>query len=141
FYRLIGEAIAEGKAPLAVAHSEQLARGVDLDFAIRSSRFVARRHLYERVGGFCATIPFAASWEMFQRLAQTAGVAPVSVPVATHGRDEPSSRVSEAFTGYGEEVLHWLAAIELVRDIADLTPSDVTALHDRCARQAADLLC
>jgi hypothetical protein len=140
FYRLMGKAITEGGAPLAVAHSEQLARGVDLDFAIRSSRFVARRHLYERVGGFCATIPLAASWEMFQRLAQTAGMAPVSVPDATHGRDERSTRPSEALAGYGEEVLHWLAAIELVRDIADLARSDVTALYDRCARQAADLV-
>jgi hypothetical protein len=140
FYRLMGEAVTDEHTALAVAHGGQLDRGIDLDFAMRPACFVARRHLYERAGGFCATMPFAASWEMFQRLAHTAGVAPVSVPVATQDGDARSTSPSEPFARYGEEVLQWLAAIDLVCDIADLPPSDVAALHDRCARQAADVV-
>jgi hypothetical protein len=139
FYEVMGNSITEGDAALAVAHADQLDRGIDLDFAMRPARFVARRHLYERAGGFCATMPFAASWEVFQRLAHTAGMAPVSVQFPP-GPELRDAGPSETFTGYGEEVIHWLAAIDLVRDITDLTPSDVAALYDKCALQAADLV-
>ena len=84
-------------------------------------------------------MPFAAAWEMFQRLAHTAGMAPVSVPVPLHPAPEARRRLVPAFAGYGEEVVQWLAAIDLVCDTVGLTPSDVVGLHDRCATQAADL--
>ena len=126
FYEAMAAAVAAPGVALAVAHP------LPLDFAVRSSSFVAARHLYEQAGGFCATIPFAAAWEIVQRLAHTAGGSPVSVPVPA-----PEGAGSPAFAGYGEEVVHWLAAIDLVRDIAGI---DIAALHDRCAARAADLV-
>ena len=136
FYRVVGEAIAGEPAELAVT-SGPFRNCTDLDFMVRSARFVARRHLYEQVGGFCATVSSAAPWEMLQRLAGAAATAPVSVP---HACEVPGTGPAREFGDYGEAVIHWLAAIDLVRDVADLTATDVAALHDRCAIRAADLV-
>jgi hypothetical protein len=132
FYAAMGDAIAGGGA-VAVAHG----CGTALDFAMRPSRFVANRELYEVAGGFCATIPCAAAWEGLQRLAHTAGMAPVSVPMSPPG---PEGRANGPSAGYGEEVRHWLAAIDLVGEMASLAPPDLASLRDRCALQAADLV-
>jgi hypothetical protein len=140
FYRVIGDAIADGHTELAVAQPDERERCLDLDFMLRASRFAARRHLYERAGGFCATVPFAASWEMLQRLAHAAPDAQAQVSVPPHDPEGPGPYLSGVFPGYGEEVVHWLAAIDLVRDLADLSPPDVAALHNRCAMRAADLV-
>jgi hypothetical protein len=102
---------------------------------MRPARFVAGRHLYECAGGFCATIPFAAPWEAFQRLVHAAGVPPVPVPMAA-----PDPAPSPAHHGYGEEVRQRLAAVDLVAEMASLAPSEITVLQDACARQAAALV-
>jgi hypothetical protein len=138
-YVVMGDAITKAHAELVVAHDE-LRCGTDLDFAMRPARFVARRDLYERAGGFCGSLPFAAAWELFQRLAHAAETGPISVRTPAQGTDIRDAAPAQAFTGYGEEVIHWLAAIELVRCRADLTPSDVAALYDRCALRATDLV-
>jgi hypothetical protein len=142
FYEAMGAAVTAPGVPLAVGHQGHLERALDLDFAMRSSWFVAARHLYEQAGGFCASMPFAAPWEMFQRLAHTAAMPPASVPVPLplHPAPAHTAGSSPASLGYGEEVVHWLAAIDLVCDTAVLPPTDVVGLHDRCARRAAELV-
>jgi hypothetical protein len=140
FYQVIGDAIADGHAELAVTQPDTALRCVDLDFRLHASCFVARRHLYERAGGFCATVPLAASWEMLQRLAHTAATAPAPVSIPFNDADLPGTRLRGVFSGYGEEVVHWLAAVDLARDLADITLSDVAALYDRCAIDAAELV-
>ncbi|HUS21603.1 MAG TPA: glycosyltransferase family 2 protein [Aeromicrobium sp.] len=140
FYEATGEAVKAPGVALVVAHGPHLDHAIDLDFGMRSSCFVAARALYEQAGGFCATIALAAAWEIVQRLAHTARRAPTSVSVASHPVPGSDARPSSAFAGYGEEVVHWLAAIDLVSDVAGLTAADVAALHDRCAAGAAHLV-
>lgn len=138
FYEVMGTELMTGSVELAVACADLRDRGVDLDLTTSPARFVARRDLYERAGGFCATMPFAASWEMLRRLTHAATTSPVLVPTPYDHRS-PGAGPSGPFAGYGEEVLHWWAAIDLVCDLVGISPSEVTALHDRCAVQAADL--
>jgi len=140
FYRDVGQAIANVHTELAVAHTDLCSRSIDLDFAMPSAHFVARRHLYERAGGFCATVSSAASWEMLQRLAHAASTAAVWVSVKSTNSDMQPTGTSDAFVGLGEQVVHWLAAIDLVRELGSLATSDISLLHDRCATRAADLV-
>jgi hypothetical protein len=142
FYELMGKAIADGGASVAVAVAgpDQLDRATELDFAVRPAAFVSRRELFERVGGFCASMPFAAAWEMIQRLSQAAGTEPATTHLPALDTDAAPAPPTESFAGYGEEVLQWLAAIELVRDHTQLAPAAVAALHDRCALRAAALV-
>jgi hypothetical protein len=137
FYDVMGTVLSED-VQLAVACADR-DDGTDVDFSIRPARFVARRDLYERSGGFCATIPFAASWEMLRRLAHTAAAPPVTVRIVP-GEEAAGVGPSGPFVGYGEEVVHWLAAVDLVRERSELRACDVGALHDQCALLAADLV-
>jgi hypothetical protein len=50
------------------------------------------------------------------------------------------ARALGAAIGFGEDVIHWLAAIDLAQEALHLTEADLTALHDRCAARAADLV-
>jgi hypothetical protein len=137
FYSAMIDAVMAPGVALAVAHEPPLDRALDLDFSLRPSCFVAARDVYKRAGGLCATMPLAAAWELVQRLVHAALPATfVSVRV-----DPPASRAVDTtvLAGYGESVLHWLAAIDLAQDIAGLSAPDVAVLHERCAAQGSDL--
>lgn len=121
-------AIESGPAAMAILGTAG-AECWALDLRLPVAAFVARRQLFESAGGFCATAGSAYAWELIQRLAAHSVVAPLVLADLDPMPGEPSS-------GYGEDVIAWLAAIDLARS-SGLPDDRVALLRDRCALQAA----
>ena len=102
-----------------------------LDLATPAAAFVARRELYESAGGFCATAGTAFAWELLQRLAASTLATPLVVPA-------PGLAPMETVIGYGEDVITWLAAIDLAT-ASGLPEERAAVLRDRCASRAAGI--